>query len=175
MEEIDIDDLNKKIKNPSENLNPLKGFEIIAESLVYGIYDIFGRNTLLSMLYQTGKGPAEIIVKRIKEKHRKDVFKIEEAVAILLEELKDYYSVEIKSVENLGETVRILIENRCFLRGTFKSRKKLSYGSAFCRINKGYFETALMIMTNIKKVDINFIENNQEKDVCIEEFIFYLE
>ena len=120
LEEFNIDDLNKKIKNPSENLNSLKGFEIIAESLVFGIYDIFGRNTLLSMLYQTGKGPAEIIVKRIKEKHRKDVFKIEEAVSILLEELKEYYSVKIRTVENLGDKVRILIENHCFLRNTFK-------------------------------------------------------
>ena len=175
MEEIDIDDLNKKIENPIDNLSSLKGFEIIAENLIYGIYDIFGRNTLLSMLYQIGKRPAEFITNRIKEKYRKDVFKIEEAVPFLLEELKEYYSVKIKSVENLGEKVRILIENHCFLRSSFKNRKKLSYGSAFCRINKGYFEVAFQELTNIKKVDINFLENDDKNDVCIEELIFYLD
>lgn len=83
--------------------------------------------------------------------------------------------MKIKSVEYLGKKVRIIIENCCFLRSTFKHRKKLSYGSAFCRINKGYFETAFQELTNIKKVDINFLENDQENDVCIEELIFYLE
>ena len=86
---INIDEINKKISNPAKNLASLKGLEIIAENLVYKIYDLFGRNALLSMLYQIGKGTALTITKRIKEKYGKDVFQIEEALQILMEELKD--------------------------------------------------------------------------------------
>ena len=174
MENIDIDDLNEKIKNPVKELDSLKGFEIIAESLVYGIYDLFGRNTLLSMLYQIGATTSKKIANRLKEKHRKKVFKIEEAVPILLEELKEYYSVKVQSIEKTGDQIRIIIENRCFLREPIKNRESLKFGSAFCRINKGYFESAFNELINIKNVEINFLNNDEEKDVCIEELIFYI-
>lgn len=63
------DELNKKIFNPKENIDSLKGFEIISESLVYKILDLFGKNSLLSMLYQIGVGPGEAISKRLKVKY----------------------------------------------------------------------------------------------------------
>jgi len=172
---LDKTELNKRINNPSDNLKSLEGFEIICESLVYKIYDIYGRNTLLSMLYQIGKGPGEIIATRIKKKYQKDHFEILEAIEILLNELKDYYSVQIRNIEELDDKVRIIIENRCFLRETIKHREKLKFGKAFCRINKGYFEEAfeLLVGNGIKKIEINFLENDEEKDVCIEELNFY--
>ncbi|TFG22373.1 MAG: hypothetical protein EU529_10570 [Promethearchaeota archaeon] len=174
MVDINIDEINKKISNPTKEFASLKGFEIISENLVYKIYDLFGRNALLSMLYQIGKGTSEIITKRIKEKYKKDVFELEEAFQILLEELKDFYSVQIKDVEISKDKIRLIIENRCFLREPIKDRERLKYGKAFCRINKGYFETAFTDLTKIKKVDINFLENDEKKDVCIEELVFYL-
>ena len=172
---MDKDELNQRIRNPSDKLKSLEGFEIISESLVYKIYDIYGRNTLLSMLYQIGKGPGEIIATRIKKKYQKDHFEILEALEVLLNELKDYYSVQIRSIEELDDKVRIIIENRCFLRETIKHREKLKFGKAFCRINKGYFEEAfeLLVGNGIKKIEINFLENDEEKDVCIEELNFY--
>lgn len=174
MVDINIDKINKKIKNPTKKFSSLKGFEIIAENLVYKIYDLFGRNALLSMLYQIGKGTGEIITKRIKEKYKKDKFELEEAFQILLEELKDFYSVQIKDIEVSEDKIRMIIENRCFLRDPIKDRERLKYGKAFCRINKGYFEAAFTDLTKIKKVDINYLKNDEEKDVCIEELIFYL-
>ena len=75
MEEIDIDELNEKIKNPPENLNSLKGFEIIAESLVYRMYDLFGRNMLLNALFQTGARAGEIVAKELKKRMRKNYSK----------------------------------------------------------------------------------------------------
>ena len=174
MGDIDIDELNKKINNPKKELASLKGFEIIAENLVYKIYDLFGRNALLSMLYQIGKGTGEVITKRIKEKYGKDVFEIEEALQILMEELKDFYSVQIRDVEMSKDKIRLIIENRCFLRDPIKDRERLKLGKAFCRINKGYFEAAFTDLTKIKKVDINYLENDEDKDVCIEELVFYL-
>lgn len=172
---LNIEELNKQISNPSLKFKSLEGFEVICESLVYKIYDIYGRNTLLSMLYQIGKGPGEVIAKRIKEKYNKDEFEIVEAIEILLNELKDYYSIQIKDIEEHEDRLRLIIENRCFLREPMKDREKLKFGKAFCRINKGYFEEAfrLLIGNKIKNVEINFLENDDIKDTCVEEVNFY--
>ena len=172
---LNIEELNKQISNPSLKFKSLEGFEVICESLVYKIYDIYGRNTLLSMLYQIGKGPGETIANRIKEKYNKDEFEIVEAIEILLKELKDFYSIQIKDIEEHDDRLRLIIENRCFLREPMKDREKLKFGKAFCRINKGYFEEAfrLLIGNKIKNIEINFLENDDIKDTCVEEVNFY--
>lgn len=168
-------ELNERIFNPIENINSVKGFEIITESLVYKVYDIFGRNSLLSILYQTGVFPGTIIAERIKKEYKKEKFEIMEALVILLDELKDFYSIQVRDVEQYEDRYRIVIENHCFLRKPISHRKKLDYGKAFCRINKGYFETAFqkLLGDNIKKIEINFLENDPDKDVCVEELTFY--
>jgi len=169
-------ELNERIYNPIENINSVKGFEIIAESLVYKIYDVFGRNSLLSILYQIGVFPATIIAERIKKEYNKEDFEIMEAIVILIDELKEYYSVQIRDIEQYPDRYRIIIENHCFLREPIKHREKLDYGKAFCRVNKGYFETVFqkLLGNKIKKVEINFLENDDHKDVCIEELNFYI-
>ncbi|MHA1294563.1 MAG: hypothetical protein ACTSQJ_18130 [Promethearchaeota archaeon] len=175
MNNIDIDELNKRIENPISNINSLLGFEIISESLVYQIYDIYGRNLLLSMLYQVGKAPAEVISARLKKKYNKEKFEILEALQIFVEELKEFYSIKIREIEDDEEKTRIIIENYCFLRGSIKKREKLKFGKAFCRVPKGYFETAFyrLLGDKVKKVEINFLHNDEEKDICVEELIFY--
>jgi len=172
--QIDINEINKKILNSTDNLDSESGLEIISEALVYKIYDVFGRNSLLSMLYQVGKGPGEAISQRIKEKYNKNKFRIEEALEILINELKEYYSIQIRSVEQSDGVIKFIIENHCFLSPCIKHREKLEFGKAYCRINKAYFETALLELTNIKKIDINFLERDETKDVCVEELKFYL-
>ena len=127
---MNIEELNKQISNSSLKFKSLEGFEVICESLVYEIYDLYGRNALLSMLYQIGKGPGEIIASRIKEKHNKDEFEIVEAIEILLNELKDYYSIQIKDIEEHDHMLRLIIENRCFLREPMKDREKLKFGKS---------------------------------------------
>ncbi|MCK4237798.1 MAG: hypothetical protein KAX33_01660 [Candidatus Lokiarchaeota archaeon] len=175
LEKIDIEKINEIIKNKTEDLNTLKGFGIIAESIIYKVFDIFGRNALLNMLYQVGTAPGEKIAKRLKEKYNKEVFGILESFELLLGELKQFYSVQIKDIEEDEEKIRFIIENKCFLRDSYKIRKRLKPGKAFCRVNKGYFEKALkeMLGETIKRVEINFLDNNVEKDVCEEEIIFY--
>jgi len=170
-------ELNERISNPIENINSVKGFEIISESLVYKVYDVFGRNSLLSILYQTGVFPGTIIAERIKKEYNKEEFEIMEALVILMDELKEFYSIQIRDIEQYTDRYRIIIENYCFLRKPISHREKLDYGKAFCRINKGYFETAFqkLLGNKIKKVEINFLENDAEKDVCVEELNFYLE
>jgi hypothetical protein len=173
---LEIDRFNDRIQNDISNLNSLKGFEIIGESMVYKILDIFGRNSLLSMLYQIGSGPGEAIANRIKLRYNKEEFEILELIEILMNELREFYSLRIREIQTSMEKIRIIIENYCFLRQPIKNREKLKFGKAFCRINKGYFETAFKILlgNKIKKIEINFIENDEEKDVCIEELNFYI-
>ena len=168
-------ELNERIQNPVENINSVKGFEIITESLVYKVYDVFGRNSLLSILYQTGVFPGTIIAERIKKEHQKEEFEIMEALVVLIDELKDYYSIQVRDIEQYEDRYRIVIENHCFLREPIKHREKLKFGKAFCRINKAYFETAFKILlgNKVKNIEINYLENDTEKDVCVEELIFY--
>ncbi|MBY9020337.1 MAG: hypothetical protein KGD67_04705 [Candidatus Lokiarchaeota archaeon] len=170
-----LNELNRSIHNEVSNIDSLKGFEIISESLVYKIFDLFGRNTLLSMLYQTGSSSGEGIAKRIKQKYAKDEFEIFEAIKILMSELRDFYSMQIKEVQEYEDHFKIIIENHCFLRDPYSHRKKLEPGKAFCRINKGYFETAFkkLLGDKINKIEINFLHDDIERDVCVEELVFY--
>lgn len=171
-----IKELNERISNPVENINSAKGLEITTESLVYKVYDIFGRNSLLSILYQTGVFPGTVIADRIKKEYAKEEFEIVEALIILMDELKDFYSIQVRNIEQFDDRYRIIIENHCFLRKPIKNREKLKFGKALCRVNKGYFETAFqkLLGNKIKKIEINFIENDTEKDACVEELNFYL-
>lgn len=168
--------INQRLKNDPSNIKPLQGFAIICEAMVYKILDIFGKNSLLSMLYQTGAGPGETIAERMKAIYNKEEFGILEAIQILFSELKDYYSIQIKDIKQNDELITIIIENHCFLRTSIESRENLQFGKAFCRVNKGYFEIAFkkLLGDKIKKIDIRFLNNNPEKNVCVEEMNFYL-
>ena len=170
-----LNSLNKNIQNDFSNINSIKGFEVISEALVYNIFDIFGRNSLLSMLYQTGSGPGEKIAKRMQEKYNKSEFEIFEALELLMRELKDFYSIQIREVQEYSDHFKVIIENHCFLRDSIKHRERLKPGKAFCRINKGYFETAFrkLLGDKIKKIEINFLNDDIERDVCVEELVFY--
>lgn len=172
---MNLDEYNSMFQNNCENVNSLKGFEIICESMVSKIYDLFGRNALLSMLFQIGSGPGNIIANRIKQIYGKEEFEVLDAFAILLNELKDYYSIVVREIEEYDDKLRLVIENHCFLREPIKNRERMQFGKAFCRVNKGYFETAFknLLGNKIKKIEINFLYNDEEKDVCIEELIFY--
>ncbi|UCC19338.1 MAG: hypothetical protein JSV62_14735 [Promethearchaeota archaeon] len=175
MEEY-LKEINERIYNPSDNINSVKGFEIISESLVYKVFDVFGRNSLLSILYQTGVHPGTIIAERIKREYGKEDFEIMEALVILMDELKEFYSIQLRDIEQYEDRYRIIIENHCFLRNPISNREKLDFGKAFCRINKGYFETAFkkLLGEKIKKIEINYLENDSDKDVCVEEINFYI-
>jgi len=175
---MDLDEYNSMFQNDCENvnsLNSLKGLEILCESMVSKIYDLFGRNALLSMLFQIGSGPGNTIAKRIKEIYGKEEFEVFDAFAILANELKDYYSIVVREIEDYDDKIRLVIENYCFLREPIKHRETMQFGKAFCRVNKGYFETAFknLLGNKVKKIEINFLYNDEEKDMCVEELNFY--
>ncbi len=131
-----VSDINNIIDNPQSNVKSDKGFEIITEAMVQKINEIFGRNSLLSMLYQVGLGPGEAIAKRIQEKYNRTEFGIMEALELLLLEIKDFYSIKVQDIDLSKDKVKIVIENHCFLRKPIKSRKTLEFGKSFCRVNK---------------------------------------
>jgi len=172
---MNLDEYNSMFENDSKNVNSLKGFEIICESMVSKIYDLFGRNALLSMLFQIGSGPGNVIANRIKQIYGKEEFEVLDAFAILMNELKDFYSIVVKEIEDSDDRLKLVIENHCFLREPIKHRENMKFGKAFCRVNKGYFETAFkkLLGNKIKKIEINFLYNDEEKDMCIEELTFY--
>ncbi|MHA1764022.1 MAG: hypothetical protein ACTSYC_09760, partial [Promethearchaeota archaeon] len=100
-----------------------------------------------------------------------------EAFELLLKELKEFYSVKIISIEkNKSERkITLTIENHCFLRESIKKREKLKPGKTLCRISKGYFESAFknLLGKKLRKIEINFIKDDESKDVCIEVLHFY--
>ncbi len=172
---MEIEKINNKIQNEVSNIDSFKGLEIICEAFVYKILKVFGKNSLLSILYQVGSGPGEVIANKIQETYNRDNFEIIELFEILLRELSDLYSIQIREIQEEPDRIRIVIENRCYLRRLIEDREKLEFGMAFCRVNKGYFEKSLTILLKdkIKKVEINFIENDKENEFCLEELIFH--
>ena len=81
----------------------------------------------------------------------------------------------IEGLSCKNEKIKLIIENHCFLRNPIKNRSKLKHGKAFCRVNKGYVETALkkLMGDKISGLDIKFLYNDELKDACIEEVVFY--
>ena len=173
------EEINKEIKNPRDAFEALAGFEVVLESFVYKIYDLFGRNALLSMTYQIGSGPGSAIANRILKE--KGIDKMEdplEALKILLNENRTLYSVQIKSmklesIDDQLDNLVITINNRCFYRESLKKRPRLKIGGPLCRINKAYYETAFKVLTGLK-CEIDFIKNDEEKDFCIETITFMI-
>ncbi len=159
----------------SINIDSLKAFEIISEALVYKIINIFGKNSLLTILYQVGAGPAEAISDRLKEKYIGQKFKILDSLVLLVRELSGFYSIKIREIKEEDKIIRIIIENHCFLRQPINNRPKLEHGKTLCRINKGYFEIGLknLLEDQVSRIELNFVEDDKDNDVCIEEIVFY--
>ncbi|MFX0100279.1 MAG: hypothetical protein ACFFCS_11910 [Candidatus Hodarchaeota archaeon] len=166
----DIEEINNLIKNEVENVDYLKGMEIVLESFSAKIMDVFGKNTLLSMLYQIGAKTGEIIAKRIKREHKKEIFEPLEAIGIFFKEVKGFFCVEVKNIEEDENYIRIYLKNHCFFRDAMNNRAGLVPGKMLCRINKGYFEFALLNLVKpvYNKVDMSLVENDEANDCCIE-------
>lgn len=177
--EKNIEEINKEIFNPKEKFDTLKGFENVLENMVYQVYDIFGRNALLSMLYTIGKGPGDELAEEILKEQGKSIINDPyEAFTLILKKTEDYYSVKVKDIkiENHNQEfdkIVITIQNRCFYRESIQKSERIKIGKALCRINKGFFESACKKLTGFK-CDIDFIENDKEHDACIESLVLQI-
>ena len=172
---MNLEEYNFMFQNNFKNVNALKGFEIICGSMVNQVRDLFGRNALLSILFQIGAGPGNEIAERIKKQYKAEEFEVLDAFALLMNETKDYYSIRVRDIEEDFDKIRLVFENYCFLRKPIRHRRDMKFGSTICRVNKGYFETAFkkLLGTKIKKIEVNFLYNDKEKGVCVEEIMFY--
>ena len=126
-----IKELNELINNPRDSYEVITGYETVLEAMVYQIYDLFGRNALLSMLYTIGAGPAKEIAEEILKE--KGVDKIEdpfEIMKLLLEKNKDFYSVQIQDIklepfDDKTDKLIMEIQNECFYRKGLKRKNNL--------------------------------------------------
>ncbi|MHA1727146.1 MAG: hypothetical protein ACTSWY_00250 [Promethearchaeota archaeon] len=174
-----IMELNDAIYNPKKTLDSLTGFEIVMESMVYEIYDLFGRNALLSMLYTIGTGTGiELADEILKERNGKKIDDPLEAMKILLNKSRDYYRVKIQEIKlephnEKFDKLYIIIQNKCFFRDSLKKKEKLKIGGPLCRINKAHFETAAKKLTGLR-TEIDFLKDDKANDLCIETLTVYV-
>jgi hypothetical protein len=177
-----IEKMNNEIQNPNASFETLTGYEVVLESLVYKIYDVFGRNALLSMMYQIGSGPGQEIAERILKERNNKIFEDPfEAVATLLNQERKYYEIVVKDIKEEPaefngkkyKKLTITINNRCFFRESLKKRKRLKIGGPLCRINKAYYETAFKLLTGLK-CEIGFLQNDEKLGMCLETVSFWI-
>lgn len=172
-------ELNEKINNPRDVFEAKKGYEMVLEALIYNIYSVFGKNALLSTTYQIGAGPGQEAAQKILS--TKGATKIEDpliAFELLLNENREFFSMNVLDIkqENHDEKynkLTLTINDRCFYREVCHKRPRLRVGGPLCRINKAYFETALKKLTGFK-VDISFIKDVPEKEMCLETISFFI-
>jgi len=72
-----------------------------------------------------------------------------------------------------SDKLKILLENRCFYRESFKRKKWLKIGGPLCRVSKAFIEIACKRLTGLK-CDIDFIQNHEEKNVCSENLVILI-
>ncbi|MBD3353264.1 MAG: hypothetical protein GF364_17420 [Candidatus Lokiarchaeota archaeon] len=177
-----IKQMNEELKNDRKEFETLQGYETILEALVYKIYDLFGKNALLSMTYQIGVGPGEELAANLLEMREGKKFKDPlKALTFVLKRHKEYYNVKIleineEEVEIKNQKYNKIIvkqQNKCFFRNSLKKKSRLRIGGPLCRINKGYYEKVFSEITGYK-CEIGFIRDDKDNDVCIESIVFYV-
>lgn len=162
--------VNAFLENELTQVNYQQGLEILLESLSSKIVDIFGRNALLSMLYQIGATTGSVVAKRIIEEQGKETFTPVEAFSLLFKTVRSYFKVMVKEIKQDEHGMSITFTNHCFLRNIIKDREKLRAGGRLCRITKGYIESAMdtLLKGGDQKVEVGFVENDEDGDCCLE-------
>jgi predicted hydrocarbon binding protein len=173
---MDIAALNAQLQNSNTNVDSIRGIEVVLEAFVKKIIELFGKNALLSAGYQIGAAPGQKIAQRILAARGNAIFTDPiEALVALFSETKTFYNIELIKVDNVQKTgpeVLVTMKNYCFLRSIIKSRRGLEMGGPLCRINKGYLETALKLLTG-KRIELNRVGDDAATDQCIETLRFF--
>lgn len=166
-----VEKYNKILEKTDEEFDLLGGYESIIGGLVVQVSDIYGENTARNLCYQIGSKPGEKIARKILEYQNGVIFSDPiEAFVNLLGRLKAYYHPSIESITTTPEGIlKIRFSNSCYLDAVFLRRPELVKGGSLCRIVKGYFETALKILTG-KKVNLEYLDT--KNDPCKTEITF---
>jgi hypothetical protein len=158
-----VEKYNKILEKTDDEFDLLGGYESIISGLVIQVSDIYGENTARNLCYQIGSKPGEKIARKILEYQNGVVFNDPtEAFVNLLGRLKAYYHPVIESITTTPEGIlKLKFTNSCYLDAVFSRRTEFSKGGSLCRIVKGYFETALKILTG-KKVILDYLDTKNE-------------
>ncbi|OLS14321.1 MAG: hypothetical protein RBG13Loki_2052 [Promethearchaeota archaeon CR_4] len=173
---MDIATLNAQLQNTNVNVDSNRGIEIVLDAFVKKITELFGKNALLSASYQIGAAPGQKIAERILNARGNVKFTDPlEALVALFTETKKYFNIVIVEAENIQQNLsetNVKMKSHCFLRNIVKDRPIEEMGEPLCRINKGYLETALKLLTG-KRVELTRVGDDTCADMCLETIHFH--
>jgi hypothetical protein len=166
MSEDEVKKYNEILKNQDPKFDVVGGYEVILSGVVQDLPETYGENTAKNFSYQLGATPGKMIAQRILEERDGEIFDDPvEATIDLISRLKAYYNSQVDSIShNSDGSVSIILNQRCYFKELFEKRSDIEKGEILCRINRGYFEQALKILTGKKKVLLKHLD--VKSDFC---------
>jgi len=143
-------------------------------SLINELQSTLGKPTLNALIYRIGQKSAEIIAKRILEKHKQNGGNFENISAafnLFQSMVSQLFKVEQLSQNNEEDRTVIKIKNRCPFHKLIAEREDIEYGGTLCQFTKAYFEQALKKLTDIK-VEYKLNGVKPTEDFCYVDLVF---
>ncbi len=143
-------------------------------SLINELQSTLGKPTLNALIYRIGQKSAEIIAKRILEKHKQNGGNFENISAafnLFQGMVSQLFEVEQINQNNDEDRTVIRIKNRCPFHKLIAEREDLEYGGTLCQFTKAYFEQTLKKLTDIK-VEYKLNGVKPTEDYCYVDLVF---
>lgn len=143
-------------------------------SLINELQSTLGKPTLNALIYRIGQKSAEIIAKRILEKHKQNGGNFENISAafnLFQSMVSQIFEVEQLNQNNEEDRTVIKIKNRCPFHKLIAEREDLEYGGTLCQFSKAYFEQTLKKLTDIK-VEYKLNGVKPTEDYCYVDLVF---
>ncbi len=143
-------------------------------SLINELQSTLGKSTLNALIYRIGQKSAEIIAKRILEKHKQNGGNFENISAafnLFQGMVSQLFEVEQLNQNNDEDRTVIKIKNRCPFHKLIAEREDLEYGGTLCQFSKAYFEQTLKKLTDIK-VEYKLNGVKPTEDYCYVDLVF---
>lgn len=143
-------------------------------SLVNELQSTLGKPTLNALIYRIGQKSAEIIAKRILEKHKQNGGNFENISAafnLFQSMVSQLFEAELLNQNNEEDRTVIKIKNRCPFHKLIAEREDLEYGGTLCQFTKAYFEQTLKKLTDIK-VEYKLNGVKPTEDYCYVDLVF---
>jgi len=143
-------------------------------SLINELQSTLGKPTLNALIYRIGQKSAEIIAKRILEKHKQNGGNFENISAafnLFQSMVSQLFEVEQLNQLNDEDRTVIKIKNRCPFHKLIAEREDIEYGGTLCQFTKAYFEQTLKKLTDIK-VEYKLNGVKPTEDFCYVDLVF---
>ena len=144
-------------------------------SLINELKSTLGKSTLNALIYRIGQKSAEIIAKRILEKHKQNGSSFENISAafnLFQGMVSQLFEVEQLNQNTTEDRTEIKVKNMCPFHKLIAEREDLEYGGTLCQFSKAYFEQALKILTGIK-VEYKLNGVKPTEDYCYVDIVFF--